>query len=93
MLRKPHELNVALSLVVALRAYCPRVKITDPEIFKRDQMVNKRRTRPLIGRGNYGKNLMAHFDSKNNNVELRRQKHAAYLAHMEARRTGMSAAY
>jgi len=58
------EMNLALRLVVALGAYCPRVKITDPDIFAANLLKQKRRTRPLIGRGNYGKNLMSYFDQK-----------------------------
>jgi hypothetical protein len=56
--------NVAVQLVVALGAYCPKVKIHNPVMFDVERQRAKRRTRPLTGRGNYGKNLMAHFDEK-----------------------------
>lgn len=64
-MRKQPKMNTALSLVVALGAYCPTVKLSaSPEVLAREQMANKRRKRPLIGRGNYGANLMHHFDQK-----------------------------
>lgn len=56
------SMNTALSLVVALGAYCPRVKLSDEKTLAMEKAKAKRRTRPMIGRGNYGKNLMAHFD-------------------------------
>ncbi len=58
------KMNAALSLVVALGAYCPIVKLTHEKSLEIEKAKAKRRTRPLTGRGNYGKNLMAHFDNE-----------------------------
>lgn len=56
-------MNRALQIVVALGAYCPTVKLSNPIAFAQAQMAAKRRTRPMKGRGSYGKNLRAYFDS------------------------------
>lgn len=58
-------MNTALSLVVALGAYCPRVKLSDEKTLALEKAKAKRRTRPMTGRGSYGKTLMAHFDGVN----------------------------
>lgn len=55
--------NAAVQILVMLGAYCPRVKITDPVLFHHQQNAAKRRTRPMVGRGNYGRNIRALFDS------------------------------
>lgn len=56
--------NLAVMLVKALGAYCPKVKIQDEITFYIEKHRAKRRKRMLTNRGNYGKNLMAHFDEK-----------------------------
>lgn len=58
------EMNVALKIVVMLGAYCPRVKLSDEKTLAIQQAKEKRRKRPMLGRGNYGENLRAHFDLK-----------------------------
>lgn len=60
---KLKEKNLALSLILALRAYKPKVTIENELQFTLQQLRAKRRTRPLTGRGHYGRNLQAHFDS------------------------------
>jgi hypothetical protein len=67
------EMNTALSLVVALGAYCPRVKLSNEKALATEKAKAKRRTRPLIGRGNYGKSLIAHFDSKRKEAATEKQ--------------------
>lgn len=85
--------NLALRLIVALGAYLPRVRVTDPDVFAAEQLRNKRRTRPLTGRGGYGAAIMAKFDRDNNQVEQRRAVHAQHLAQADRRKQGYSAAY
>lgn len=64
MFHKP-MVTLATRIIAALGAYCPRVKFSaNEDAFIAAQLKGKRRTRPLTGRGNYGKNLMAHFDMK-----------------------------
>lgn len=58
------EMSTALSLIVSLGAYCPRVKLPDEKIMAVSAAKAKRRTRPLIGRGKYGLSLQSHFDLK-----------------------------
>lgn len=57
-------MNTAISLLVSLGAYCPTVKLTNEKRFEIEKSAAKRRKRPITGRGNYGKNLMAYFDKK-----------------------------
>jgi hypothetical protein len=64
-MRKPEKQTTALKLVLALRAYCPRVKTMEPTAFAMSRAAEQRRKRPMIGRGNYGRNLMTHFDTRN----------------------------
>lgn len=57
--------NMALYIVMALGAYCPRVKIGQDELsFNLQKLAAKRRKRPLLGRGFYGEGLRAHFARK-----------------------------
>lgn len=56
------EMNAALQIVVALGAYCPRVKLSNEEALAKAHAAAKRRTRSMIGRGDYGKNMRARFD-------------------------------
>jgi hypothetical protein len=58
------EMNAATQIVAMLGAYCPRVKLSDEKALEIEKAKAKRRTRPMIGRGKYGENLMAHFDLK-----------------------------
>lgn len=80
------EMNTALSLVVALGAYCPRVKLSNEKTLELEREKANRRTRPLIGRGNYGKNLMAHFDEKRakEKAEKRQQRMNLQLGRLAA---------
>lgn len=57
------KMNTALSLVVAVGN---RIVLDGPRdaVLAREPMANKRRKRPLTGRGKYGANLMAHFERK-----------------------------
>lgn len=60
--------SLALRIIIALGAYCPKVKLQNPLTFEIEQMRNKRRKRPLTGRGKYGVGLMAHFANKRVNA-------------------------
>lgn len=53
--------NLAIALVQALGAYCPKVKIQDELSFNLQIQRAKRRTRPLSGRGYYSEFLRSHF--------------------------------
>lgn len=53
------------SLVTALlRAASSQIRFQSDAQRYHEMMTRKRRKRPLLGRGNYGKNLMAHFARK-----------------------------
>jgi hypothetical protein len=74
------DMNTALSLVVALGAYCPRVKsVGDEKTLLEMQMKAKRRTRPMIGRGTTSKFLMAHFAEKRMKDKKAKAKRAETL--------------
>jgi len=59
---KKTNMNVAVAIITALGAYCPFVKISDETALAEIAAKNKRRVRSMLGRGNYGKGLKAHFD-------------------------------
>lgn len=56
--------SIGLAILAALGAYVPRVKMIDPVTEAEALHKRKRRNRPLMGRGNYGRNLKAHFDQR-----------------------------
>lgn len=58
------KMNAAVSLLAALNVYNLMLRPSDEKSIAAAKAVAKRRKRPMIGRGNYGKNLMAHFDGK-----------------------------
>jgi hypothetical protein len=71
-----HSMNAAQKILARLGAYAaPRglAPITQREIDSR-----KRRTRPLIGRGDYGKNLRAHFDTERNKAAYAKGRRTHY---------------
>lgn len=61
---KRNEMTTALRLVVGLGAYCPYVKLSEETALAAATAKAKRRTRPLLGRGGFGKNLVAMFAKK-----------------------------
>lgn len=71
-MKEPKQ-TLAVRIVAALGAYCPKVKLFDEKILAREAMVNKRRKRPMLGRGNYGRDLMAYFDSVRFQNKLEKQ--------------------
>ncbi|MBV8060818.1 MAG: hypothetical protein JO253_04750 [Alphaproteobacteria bacterium] len=62
MFYKQPNMNAALKIVMTLGAYCPTVKVTDEKALVKMKQSSKHRTRPMLGRGNYGASLKAHFD-------------------------------
>lgn len=58
------ELNAAQKILVHLGAYATPAGLMDEKAQAAVRDRAKRRTRPLLGRGNYGRNLMAHFDRR-----------------------------
>lgn len=68
-----HGSNLAIALVNALGAYCPKVKIQDEASFYIQRARERRQKRPLTGRGNYGEGLRAHFANERMNEILAKQ--------------------
>jgi hypothetical protein len=71
------DLNAAQQILSRLGAYATPVELlgeSDPQALARIKDRTKRRTRPMIGRGNYGKNLRAHFDRERMKARQREQR-------------------
>ena len=62
-MNKP-KVNMAVVILTSLRAYKPKVTVQDELTFTLERLRAKRRTRPMAGRGSWGKFLKEHFDRK-----------------------------
>lgn len=54
-------MTTALSLVVALGAYCPVVKFSSEQRLADEKAHAKRQTRSMLSRGKFGASIMAMF--------------------------------
>jgi hypothetical protein len=56
------ELNAAQQILLMLGAHHAPAQLVDVDAQAKAKARAKRRTRPMTGRGNYGKNLRRYFD-------------------------------
>jgi hypothetical protein len=80
------KINSAKSLLNFIGGTAHLVAGQDGHYWADQQTPKKVHAKPQIGRGNFGKNLMAKFDHDNNRSAARFAAHHNYLAHQAERK-------